>query len=97
MRRTTERQNRTLQHMLSSFVSSRKDDRDLWLDSVTLACNTSRPDVIGVSPHEVVFGRAPRLTLELELGMLLSNPSIRSEYMHTLRSVFRDVRQTAKQ
>jgi hypothetical protein len=31
----TERQNRTLQSMLSSFVSSRKDDWDSWLDSLT--------------------------------------------------------------
>ena len=69
----TELQNRTLQSMLSSFVSSRKDDWDLWLDSVTFAYNTSRHDVLGVSPNEVVFGRAPRLPLELELGMPLSS------------------------
>ena len=74
--------------MLSSFVSSRKDDWDLWLDSVTFAYNTSRHDVLG---------RAPRLPLELELGMPLSNPATRNEYIHSLRSVFRDVRQIAKQ
>ena len=45
----------------------------------------------------IVFGRAPGLPLELELGMILSNPSTRNEYIHTLRSVFRDVRQIAKQ
>ena len=93
----TERQNRTLQNMLSSFVSNRRDDWDLWLDSVTFAYNTSKHDVLGVSPYEVVFGRAPRLPLELELGMPLSNPTTRNEYMHTLRSVFHDVRQIAKQ
>ena len=92
-----ERQNRTLQSMLSSFVSSRKDDWDSWLDSVTFAYNTSRHDVLGVSPYEVVFGRAPRLPLELELGMPFSNPVTRNEYMQSLRSVFRDVRQIAKQ
>ena len=83
--------------MLSSFVSSRKDDWDLWLDSVIFAYNTGRHDVLGVSPYEAVFVRAPRLPLELELGMPLSNPITRSEYMHTLRSVFRDVRRIAKQ
>ena len=65
----TEHQNRTLQHMLSSFVSSRKEDWDLWLDIVTFAYNTSRHDVLGVSPNEAVFGRLSRLFLELELGM----------------------------
>ena len=70
----------------------------MWLDSVTFAYNlTSRHDVLGVSPYEVVFGRAPRLPLELELGMPLSNPVTRNEYMQSLRSVFRDVRQIAKQ
>ena len=66
--------------MLSFFASSRRDDWDLWLDSVTL-----------------VFGHASRLPVELELGMPLSNPSTRNEYIHPLRSVFRDVRQVAKQ
>ena len=61
----TERQNRTLQSMLSSFVSSRKDDWDLGLDSVTFAYNTSRHDVLGVSPYEVqsvskVLGQMPQ-------------------------------------
>ena len=93
----TERQNRTLQNMLSSFASSRRDDWDLWLDSVTFAYNTSKHDVLGVSPYEVVFGRAPRLPLELEFGMPLSNPSTRNEYILALRSAFRDVRQIAKQ
>ena len=73
------------------------DDWDLLLDSVTFAYNTSRHDVLGVSPYEVVFGRAPRLPFELELGMPLSNPATRNEYIHSLRSVFRDVRQIAKQ
>ncbi|CAB3979632.1 Retrovirus-related Pol poly from transposon 412 [Paramuricea clavata] len=75
----------------------RKDDWDLWLDSVTFAYNTSGHDVLGVSPYGAVFGRAPRLPLELELGMPLSNPVTRNEYMQSLRSVFRDVRQIAKQ
>ena len=93
----TERQNRTLQNMLTAFVSNRRDDWDLWLDSVTFAYNTSRHDVLGVSPYEVVFGRAPRLPLELELGLPLANPVTCNEYMHSLRSVFKDVRQIAKQ
>ncbi|CAB3982597.1 Retrovirus-related Pol poly from transposon [Paramuricea clavata] len=42
----TERQNRTIQAMLSAFVSNRRDD--LWLDSVTFAYNTSRHDALGI-------------------------------------------------
>ena len=33
-----ERQNRTLQDMLAAFVSSRRDDWDLWLDAWTPLC-----------------------------------------------------------
>lgn len=93
----TERQNRTLQAMLTAFASSRRDDWDLWLDSVTFAYNTSRHDALGISPYEVVFGQAPRLPIELELGMPLTNPSTHSEHLVSIRSVFRDIRNIAQQ
>ena len=92
-----ERQNRTLQGMLSSCASKRGDDWDLWLHSLTFAYNTSRHESLEISPYEVVFGRAPRIPLELELGMPLSNPSTRNDYLHSVRSVFPDVRQIAKE
>ena len=58
----TERQNRTLQHMLSSFVSSREDDCDLWLGSVpfqpyeSVVCLSREVDefqVVDIAPHPV--------------------------------------------
>ena len=57
----TERQKRTLQRMLSSFVSSRRDDWDLWLDSITFAYNTIMHDSLVITPYDVVVGCAPRL------------------------------------
>ena len=92
----TERQNRTIQQMLSSFVSNRQDDWDLWLDSVTYAYNTSKHESLGLSPYEVVFGRVPRLPFELEVGMPISNPATQNEYVRNVRSVFKDIRQIAK-
>ncbi len=92
-----ERQNRTIQAMLSAFASKRRDDWDLWLDSVTFAYNTSRHDALGTSPYEVVFGQLPRLPVELELGMPLKNPSSQSEYLVSVRSAFNDVRRIAEQ
>ncbi len=38
----TERQNRTIQAMHAAFATKRRDDWDLWLDSVTFAYKTSR-------------------------------------------------------
>ena len=93
----TERQNRTIQAMLSAFASNRRDDLDLWLDSVTFAYNTSRHDALGISPYEVVFGQLPRLPVELELGMPLTNPSTQSEYLVSARSAFNDVRRIAEE
>ena len=48
----TERQNRTIQAMLSAFASNRRDDWDLWQDSVTFAYNTSQHEVY---PHMKSF------------------------------------------
>ena len=96
----TERQNRTIQAMLSAFASNRRDDSDLWLDSVPFAYNTSRHDALGISPYEVVFGQLPRLPVELELGMPMTNPSTQSEYLVILvsaRSAFNDVRRIAEE
>ena len=64
-----ERQNKTLQDMLAAFVSKRQDDWDLWLDPMVFAYNSSRQDSLGISPYEVLFGRTPRMPLELELGI----------------------------
>ena len=83
--------------MLSAFVSSRRDDWDLWLDSATLAYNTNRHDALGISPYEVVFGQLPRLPVEMELGMPLTNPSSQSEYVVSVRSAFQDIRRIAEE
>ena len=93
----TERQNRTIQALLSAFASKRKDDWDLWLDSVTFAYNTSKHDALGISPYQVVFGQPPRLPTELELGMPLKNPSTQCEHLVSVRSAFHDVRPIAEE
>ena len=54
-------------------------------------------DLLRITPYEVVFERAPRLPLELELGITHFNPTTRSNYLYSVKSVFRDVRQIAKE
>ncbi|CAB4005897.1 Hypothetical predicted protein [Paramuricea clavata] len=39
---------------------------------------------------KVVFGRIPRLPLELELGLPLKDPSTQSEYTQSLRNIFKE-------
>ena len=45
----------------------------------------------------MVFGRTPRIPLELELGLPLRDPSTQSEYVQSIRKVFREVRQVARE
>ena len=90
-----ERQNRTLQAMLTAFCSQHREDWDLWLDSVVYAYNTSRHESLGVSPYEVVFGRLPRIPLELELGLPLVNPMTQSEYVSDTRKALQDIRENS--
>ena len=85
------RQNRTLQDMLTSYVSKHQHDWDRWVDLVAYAYNTSTHASTGYSPYEMVFGRLARTPLELDLGLPSKNPCSQHEYAalihHNLQSV----------
>ena len=66
------------------------------MDLIIYAWNTSKNNFIGLSPYELVFGKIPRMPVELELGVELRNPSSQTEYAETLRSVLCDARQIVK-
>ena len=87
-----ERQSRTLENTFSAFASKREGDWDLWLDSVVYAYNTSRHESLGMSLYQLVFGRTPRIPLELELGLPLVEPMTQTEYAHTVQGVLKDIR-----
>ena len=91
-----ERQKRTLQDMLAAFASEHRDDWDLWIDSVVFAYNTSCHESTGYSSYELIFGRTPRMRIELECGIPLTNPSKHSEYTRSFRSKIRSIREIAK-
>ena len=92
-----ERQNRTLQDILSSFVSEHKDDWDLWIDIAVYAYNTSPQESTGFSPFELVFGHPARLPIEHTLGVPLKNPSLQSEYARDLRKALSSVKGAAEE
>ena len=92
-----ERQNRTLQDMLSNYVSNRVDDWDLRLDPVLFAYNTSKHESTGFTPYELVFGKLPRIPLELEFGVTVGNISIQPEYAQINGKALQTVRQVAKE
>jgi len=91
-----ERQNRTLQEILSCFVSQHKDDWDNWVSLAVYAYNTSCHESTGFSPYELVFGKDPRTPLALELDLPLKNPSSQSDYSRSVRSAMHDIKVAAQ-
>ena len=82
-----ERQNRTLQDILSAYVSDHQDDWDQWVSLAVYAYNTSTHESTGFSPYELVFCRIARTPLELDLDLPLKNPCSQSEYIRSVREI----------
>lgn len=82
-----ERFNRTLLQMLGTLENKNKAH---WKDHVrplVHAYKCTRSDVTGYSPYELMFGRKPRLPVDLAFG-LASNTSFpsHSQYVKSLKS-----------
>ncbi|XP_043953102.1 uncharacterized protein LOC122820018 [Gambusia affinis] len=83
-----ERFNRTLLNMLGTL---QEEDKIHWKDFVkplVHAYNCTRNDVTGYSPYELMFGRQPRLPVDLAFGLPVSEqPSTsHSQYVEKLKS-----------
>ena len=61
----TERFNRTIQDMLSKFVSVNQRDWDKYLPLLLLACRSSVPDSTKQTPYMMFFGRHALLPVDL--------------------------------
>lgn len=82
-----ERFNRTLLGMLGTLEDK---ERHHWRDFVkplVHAYNCTRNDMTGYSPYELMFGRQPRLPVDLVLGISshTGDPLTHSEYVKSLR------------
>uniref|UniRef100_A0A8C5DDV5 Gypsy retrotransposon integrase-like protein 1 n=1 Tax=Gouania willdenowi TaxID=441366 RepID=A0A8C5DDV5_GOUWI len=82
-----ERFNRTLLNMLGTLEER---DKQHWRDFVkplVHAYNCTRNDTTGYSPYELMFGRQPRLPIDLILGIHPDNGNHKthSEYVRGLR------------
>ena len=82
-----ERFNRTLLGMLGTLEEK---DKYHWRDFVkplVHAYNCTRNDTTGFSPYELMFGRQPRLPIDLVLGIHpdMGNHKTHSEYVKGLR------------
>ena len=61
----SERFIQTMKAMLKSFVNSKHNDWDDYLDELSFAYNTSVHNSTKFSPFEVTFGRMPRIPIDL--------------------------------
>jgi len=83
-----ERYNRTLLSMLGTLKDKEKSQ---WRDHVkplTHAYNCTRNDVTGFSPYELMFGRQPRLPIDIAFGLPVKGKesSSHSQYIRNLKS-----------
>ena len=92
-----EKQSRTLQDVLSAYVSDHQDDWGLWVSLAVYAYNASTHESTGFSPYELVFGRIALTPLELDLDLPLKNPCSQSEYIRSIREHLHSTKQVAQQ
>ena len=82
---TTERFNRTLMNMLGTLEPHLKPRWNEHVDAMTHAYNCTRHDSTGFTPYYLMFGRHPRLPVDLVFGLTTtSEPCGYSDYVQTL-------------
>ena len=95
-----ERQNRTIQQMLSAYVSEKRDDWSDHLDLIMMAYRSSVHQSTQSTPNLIMFGREVNLPLTVEHGVFPTGdrPQCPVEYVewvqNTLERVLRFVRES---
>lgn len=81
-----ERFNRTLLQMLGTLENKDKSHWREFVKPLVHAYNCTRNDVTGFSPYELMFGRQPRLPVDLAFGLPMSQElKSHSQYVHDLK------------
>ncbi|CAL9683895.1 unnamed protein product [Knipowitschia caucasica] len=82
-----ERFNRTLLDMLGTLAEQEKSHWKDFVKPLVHAYNCTKNDTTGFTPYELMFGRQPRLPIDLVFGLPLDKPSLtHSEYVQKLKS-----------
>ncbi|TKS67456.1 Retrovirus-related Pol polyprotein from transposon 412 [Collichthys lucidus] len=83
-----ERFNRTLLNMLGTLEHKQKARWKDYVKPLVHAYNCTRNDVTGFTPYELMFGRSPRLPVDLAFGLPVREnwSTSHSKYVENLRS-----------
>lgn len=82
-----ERFNRTLLGMLGTLENHKKTHWREHVRPLVHAYNCTKNEVTGFTPYELMFGRQPRLPVDLAFGLPVDHqPSSHSEYVRNLKS-----------
>uniref|UniRef100_A0A672HB92 Gypsy retrotransposon integrase-like protein 1 n=1 Tax=Salarias fasciatus TaxID=181472 RepID=A0A672HB92_SALFA len=82
-----ERFNRTLLNMLGTLENQKKSHWRDFVKPLVHAYNCTKNDVTGFTPYELMFGRKPRLPVDLAFGLPVNHqPVSHSQYVQNLKS-----------
>ena len=92
--------NSTPLNMLGTLTPEQKKDWKTFVPSMVHAYNCTKNTSTGFSPYYLLFGREPRLPIDVEFGLKRGNQQVfpsRSNYMTQLRRRLRLAHKKAKQ
>nr|XP_008283279.1 PREDICTED: uncharacterized protein LOC103359624 [Stegastes partitus] len=82
-----ERFNRTLLNMLGTLENHKKSHWREHVKPLVHAYNCTKNEVTGFTPYELMFGRQPRLPVDLAFGLPVAHqPGSHSQYVRNLKS-----------
>lgn len=84
----TERFNRTLMGMLGTLEADQKQDWKRYVAPLVHAYNCTRHESTGFSPYELMFGRPPRLPIDVMFGTnteTYATTTTQSDYVRDLK------------
>ncbi|KAI7804787.1 hypothetical protein IRJ41_020325 [Triplophysa rosa] len=91
-----ERFNRTLLQMLGTLENDKKAHWKEFVKPLVHAYNCTKNDVTGYSPYEMMFGRQPRLPVDLAFGLPVNDSTqSHSQYVKTLKERLQESYQLA--
>ncbi|KAK3521121.1 hypothetical protein QTP86_021290, partial [Hemibagrus guttatus] len=94
----TERFNRTLGNMIRCLPPRSKERWPQMIQTLTFSYNCTTHETTGFAPFYLMFGRVPRLPVDIMFGSVLRNDDVQTydEYVETLQEDLREAMRIAQ-